>query len=78
MSVRLNMVMSVLRDKRPNPWMVVAIEYGVFGTAHDQTIEFYNLFATDFAAAVAEICEGEIQSVLIKCEIWLDPKFKIG
>jgi hypothetical protein len=53
----LNAVMPVLCDKRSNPWVVVAKEYGIFGTAHDQTVELDKLFAADFAAAVAKIGE---------------------
>ena len=78
MSARLNMIMPVFRDKWSNPWVVIAIENGVFGAAHDQTIEIYNLFAADFAPAVAEICEGEVQLALIKCKFRLDPNCKIG
>jgi L-lactate utilization protein LutC len=78
MGVRLDAVMPVLGDKRPNPWMVVAIEHCLFGTAHDQTVEVYKFFAADVAAEVAKTRESEVRSAFVKREVGPDPKCEIG
>lgn len=78
MSVRLNAVMSVLCDKRANPWMVVAIEHGLFGTTHDQTVKLYELFSANVPALVTKICERKIRSAPVKRGVWPYPECKIG
>jgi len=77
MGVRLNAVMPVLGHKRANPWAVVAIEDGVFGTAYDQTVELFKLFTADVAAATAKIREREVRSAPVKREVRPDPKCEI-
>jgi hypothetical protein len=62
--------MPILRDKPSNPWAVVAIEYEVFGTTYDQTVEIYKLFVADLVTAIAEICEKrKVRSSPRKCEV---------
>jgi len=77
MGVRLNAVMSVLGDKRANPWTVVAIEHGLFGTAHDQTVKLYKLFSADVPAVAAKIRERKIRSAPVKRGVGHDPKCEI-
>ena len=60
MGVRLNAVMSILGDKRPNPWKVVAIKHVVLCAAHDHTVELHDLFAAKFTAAATKVREGQV------------------
>jgi len=75
--VRLNAVMSVPGDKRVNPWTVVAIEHGLFGTTHDQTVELYELFSADVLAVAAKIRERKIRSAPVKRGVGHDPECEI-
>jgi hypothetical protein len=53
--MRFDAIMPVLDYKRPDPRMVVAIKHGVFGAAHNQTVEFCHFFSINSAASVAKI-----------------------
>jgi len=48
--------------------VIVAVEDGFLGAAHDQTVKLYKLCVANFAGAAAEIREGEIRSFLVERE----------
>src|SRR5439155_19939874 len=73
-----NAVIPILGDKRLNPWVVVAVEDGFLGAAHDQTVELYKLCMVNCSGAAAEIREREIRSALVEREIGHDSKREIG
>jgi len=58
--------------------VVVAVEHGLLGTAHDQAVEPCKLLAAGATAPVAKIREREVQSVPVEREVGPDPKCEIG
>ena len=58
--------------------MVVAVEHGVFGTAHDQTVETYDFLLVKIATPKAKLREGAVRFALVNRGVEPNPNRESG